>query len=603
MLKMLVMSTFLLFSANILSADINALMQEFNAAKTQLNRVRGNERKSLIQKKLLPILKKISDLKSDEAVLFLGKVVNQEQPELSSAACRPLAATGNPKAVLILLQAVEKRPPQVRKDAMAALWQEKAAVKAIDEAAMGKVKSIVVSRQKEDVRQEGIRVLAAPNNMTAAKNLVQILASRGLTEDLGRQVESSLAGFKDDAILTYLFTDALETDAKTPRQIIALLNVAARKKDKRAKAAATSMLAHKSTEVAGAAVSYLAAVGIEGGQDQVIKLLKKVKRNPENALDLLINLAESGTPAAGGLLVQVSRTFEGPLRAAAVSLLGRIKSDAALTRVIEVMEDPDISVRTASLRAAQQFKDKRIIGPLIAMMGREQGRLQGEALQHLIKITGQNMGLVVSDWKKWWAYAKNNFDFKPKAAGKTAVKAVDYYGIEIFSNRICFILDRSSSMKAKAKDHETKQQSTRVALAKKELIKTLQKLKPGSMVNIITFDANFSPMAKQLTPLTRAGRAKAIRFVQTLKTGSGTNIYDTLSAALKDRRVDTIFLLSDGQPSRGKYTNTTTILREIRKQNLTRNVTINTIAIGDERLDFMKGLAKENGGTYIFVKD
>ncbi len=595
------MQAFLITFIFVFSAsDFSELQQDYGRAKMEADRSRGGDRTAVIQKKVVPVLEKIAALETNEAVFFLGGIVTKERSDLAGAACGPLAATGAPEAVDLLLKAASTRPPEVRVDAMKALKQHKTT---LSETQLLKVRQLAGGRGFENVQKEAVGVLGAQNSLPAARALVELLGSRSLGSEVAEVIEKALAGFTDKEALSYLFTDALGGEAKAPRQLIALLHAAAEKKAKQAQKAASALVNHPSAEVAGAAVSTLAALGFQGGREQIFTLLKKWSRNLEPAFDLLMGLADSGSPEAAGILIAVSREFDGPIRSAAVSLLGRIKTDASLTRVLEALEEKSESVKTAALRALQQYKDKRIIGPLIRFMGRETGRLQGEAYQHLVKITGKNMGLRVDDWRKWWDFAKGSFTFKPAKKGKTSVKAVDYYGIEIFSKKICFIIDRSSSMLSKARDHETNQESNRINLAKKELIKTLKKLRPGTMINIISFDANYRPMAKALTPLNRAGRFKAIQHVQNIKTGHGTNIYDTLSAALRDRRVNTIFLLSDGQPSRGKYTNTSRILEEIRKQNLARNVTINTIAIGDEKLEFMKDLAKQNGGTYIFVKD
>jgi len=251
----------------------------------------------------------------------------------------------------------------------------------------------------------------------------------------------------------------------------------------------------------------------------------------------------------------------------------------------------------------QAFRDKLMLGPLIELMGREEGRLKGDIYRFLVKVTRQNMGLSANDWRNWWSYAQKTFKFGGKTKGPTRVrvKDVSYYGIEIFSKRLCFIIDCSSSMRQKVEDPKTGRTTTRIELAKRELIKTLKKLRPGTMVNIISFSATYRPMAQHLISLTPAGRRRAIRYVERLGTGVGTNIFDSLAAALKDKRVDTIFLLSDGQPTRGRYTDPDRILEEIRKLNLVRNATINTIAIAIE-LDLMKKLAEQNGGTYVFVK-
>ncbi len=581
------------------AADLDALRRTYDAKKIEVNRARRDGRHKAIEKKIVPILNKIAALKSDEAVAFLSRIVETEVADLAAAACKPLATTGDPAAVEALLKAAQSRPEAVREAALGGLRDAKAKLTEIQ---IVRVRAFLQGSHPKKVTVAAVRLLGAQDTVPAAQALLQTIGANKVGGEIARAAEGELSKSKNRNVLTYLFEDALGGGVRAPAQLAAILRVAAAKKAKEAAAAAKRLLSHRSPEVAAAAVSALAAIGFEGGKDQIFKLLKKWRSNIDPAVELLASLAESTSPGTAQILIDVSREFSGALQIASISLLGRAKSDAALERLIEALGDKDLYVRTAAMKAIRQYKDKRVIGPLIGVMERDDGRLRGEAYKFLIEVTGQSMGPSPADWKKWWSYAQRDFTFKPVVEGRTSVAAAKYYGIEIFSKRLCFIIDRSSSMTQQVTDPKTKKKSTRIKLAKKELIKTLKELKAGTAVNIISFDANYRAMAKTLTLLTRTGRAKALKWVQVMKTGHGTNIYDTLSMALKDKRVDTIFLLSDGLPSRGKYTDPATILREIRKQNLVRNVTINTIAIGIEQ-DLMKKLAKENGGKYVFVKD
>jgi hypothetical protein len=78
-------------------------------------------------------------------------------------------------------------------------------------------------------------------------------------------------------------------------------------------------------------------------------------------------------------------------------------------------------------------------------------------------------------------------------------------------------------------------------------------------------------------------------------------VYDTLEFALQDREVDTIFILSDGYPSAGRYVDTDSILREIKVLNRSRGVSINGIAFG-EQSHLLERLAAENNGEYKFIE-
>ncbi len=585
--------------------DFDTLRRQYESKKTEVNRER--DRGAAIEKSLVPILNKIGDLKSAEAAKFLGDIVFQEQVELAAAACKPLAATGTPEAVESLLKASESRPPQVKAAALGALREKKAK---LTEPQAGRVKAHLLGKNPSDLKQAAARLLGAQDDVASAKALVALLGTPKLEEDLAAAIEQALAGCQSKDVLAYLFTTALGGEAKAPRQSLVLMRLAAAKKAKEAAGAIEKLVDSPSEEVAAQAVATLAALGVDSGKDKVLALLKKSRTNVNQAVRLLMGLAETPSPGTAAILVQASRDFPGPIAVAALSLLGKVKGDAALQRLLEALEDKDVAVKTAAVKGLQQYQDKRVITALLAFMGKEDGRLKGEAYKYLVKVTGQNFGLEIEDWRKWWEIEKERFKFNAVDQGKkTQVRArdVDYYGIEIFSERVCFIIDCSSSMTAKARDAETKQESTRIALAKKELVKAIEKFKAGVQINIIHFNSNFASMAKQLTPLTPAGKSQAVKFVRGLGTGQGTNIFDSLSEAIKDERVDTIFLLSDGAPTRGKFTDPGTILGEIRVQNATRNVTINTIAVGSDlsagMIDFMKRLSAENGGTAVEVKD
>ncbi len=103
----------------------------------------------------------------------------------------------------------------------------------------------------------------------------------------------------------------------------------------------------------------------------------------------------------------------------------------------------------------------------------------------------------------------------------------------------------------------------------------------------------------------------AVAYVKMLKAGGGTNISDALETALdlagpgtsdstKALNVQTIFLLTDGVPSAGKYTSTADILSHVNEWNKLKRVKIHAIGLGkDQDKDFMRKLADQNHGKYI----
>ena len=140
----------------------------------------------------------------------------------------------------------------------------------------------------------------------------------------------------------------------------------------------------------------------------------------------------------------------------------------------------------------------------------------------------------------------------------------------------------------------------KIEILKKELGRVVAELPRDTHINIVTFSGVFKAWQDTLQSLAGGGREKALAFVRDIKTAHGTNVFDTLEFALKDKRVDTVFLLTDGLPTRGRFIDAPSILREVRALNRLRGVVIHCVAFGEES-QFLKDLAKENGGTYRFV--
>ena len=66
--------------------------------------------------------------------------------------------------------------------------------------------------------------------------------------------------------------------------------------------------------------------------------------------------------------------------------------------------------------------------------------------------------------------------------------------------------------------------------------------------------------------------------------------------------MDTIFLLSDGVPTKGVVIEPEEILRIITKANRLARIKINTIYLGVEPSPFMQRLAEENFGRYVHIQ-
>ena len=158
----------------------------------------------------------------------------------------------------------------------------------------------------------------------------------------------------------------------------------------------------------------------------------------------------------------------------------------------------------------------------------------------------------------------------------------------------------------------------RIDIAKVELKNAIRALtaeesdeRGVSSFNIVTYAAEVQVFKEgKMIPATKKNKEKAFAWIDALEAIGPTNIFDAMEQAFKiigtrkakkqlEKGADTIFLMTDGQPNRGRITDPVLIRKEIEKMNRDRRITINTIGIGDDHADeFLRALATENHGEY-----
>jgi hypothetical protein len=365
--------------------------------------------------------------------------------------------------------------------------------------------------------------------------------------------------------------------------------------------------------VASAGLAMIEGAGKEGLEAAIKGFGKGSGWKTYSRVRVLDVIAATGKPTARDFVIKAATSGTSEMRVIAIGSLSNFpRNQEACEALIDGLKSSHSMVRNASLQALHKFKVKEMVPALIARLGKEKDSArQSDVLNLLVKRTGVNMGLVTRDWDKWWKETGDRFEFpKASAAGTPKANTVvvpTYFGLEVASKRVIFLVDASISMLQSASGPRKKlgkknrnlkgAPGTKMAALKKELTSILKKLPDTTMVNIIFFNVGPIPWKSSLQPLRGRGRQEAIAFVNNLDCKFKTNIYDSLVLALKDRRADTLFLLSDGKPIGGTFTKPADILREIGAKNRVRGAKINCISFGQET-PFLKQLAKQNGGVY-----
>ncbi len=592
--------------------DLSSLVREYTNA---IGKVGGkpSDRASKAKKSVQPIVVKIGKLDSDKSLAWLVGELDKKKVMAEVRATIPygIVESSNDSATQRLLRGMSRRPAEIQSASLKALRSKEKALSAEECEAL--VSQLAPASKRRSAKGSTV------NPLVDAVNLLKHV--------------------KDPDAKEYLATKAYKGAGSNTGRLFVLARVAAELKLTDARSELTKLVSSRSSEVAGAAIEALGTIGVGDAASAIAKAISKGRGDVGMRMRALDALAAANGEGVD-VVIESAKSKDPELRAVAMGSLALLGSNARAVQVlVDGLSDKDPSVRNVALRALGRVRAKPMIGGLIdAVFSSRDKSFQVKALGLLVSSSGQNFGLVEADWKKWWSVAKTNFEFpKGEKDGGTLVKVrgLEYFGIEVSSKRLGIIVDISSSMRQmvdvregaldeddddeyvgkggktrvkKRKDEKKGKdkkggkmvKAPKIDVLKKELSRLIKKLPADTFINILSFDANYRTWQKQLQPIRGRGRAKALAYVKAITTGSGTNVYDTLEHALKDKRVDTIYLMTDGRPTRGKITDAAGILKAIGEQNRVRGVTIHTIAFGEES-KLLEDLADQNGGQYRFV--
>jgi len=286
-------------------------------------------------------------------------------------------------------------------------------------------------------------------------------------------------------------------------------------------------------------------------------------------------------------------------------------SQEALKALLARFDDELWSVRSAAVATALAFRRTETLAPIVKLVQSEKGRVRDDALRALQVLTGEDFGPFTQNWARWLAdlpagYAIPTLErveeivAKRKAAreageDKTLAKRTEYHGIAVPRGGVVFILDISGSME----NNRVSKDQNFFEFFGEALIETVQRLDPDTDFNIVVFSDRIRVWQDKLVPGDAQNIANAIEFLRDVRAGGATNIFEALLGAFDFLETQTIFLMTDGEPTAGPVIEPDAIIEEITQFNRDRRIIINTIAAGQAKAEFLSELAAANGGQAV----
>ncbi len=290
-----------------------------------------------------------------------------------------------------------------------------------------------------------------------------------------------------------------------------------------------------------------------------------------------------------------------------------------LLRALSAKEEALVRQAVESLAARG---DATVVDALIDLLEAQQkqkGLLWLTTLETIKRLTrSPREFLDAADWRNWWhARGKKPLteeELKKEKGGADEkmrhykTSAPQFFGREIASRRVVFVMDVSGSMELG--------KPSRLKRVQQELKHCVERLPQNARFNIIAFNHKVLVWQKHLVRATKKNKKKARNFIDSFVAEGQTHTDEALQAAFSIKDVDNIILLSDGAPYKLEHGETVSvkfiqeILEWVREENRFRKVRIDTFGFeevaqeedGEILVEFLKKLAQDNGGVFTNIK-
>lgn len=409
-------------------------------------------------------------------------------------------------------------------------------------------------------------------------------------------------------------------------------------------------LDHREDAVVASVVEAVGVARQKTAMPHLEKLLASSK-DPAVRFECLRALGLCGGKDAIRKLVPFLADPDWRLRMGAVEGLGFTQEPQVIADVaakISRAEEPIVA--ETAIEALIRIGGKDVVEPLIGSLkvGRLRARQKARAaLRRIAKDLYQqekDYSVDPNAWNSWWKKVKAGVN--PDDPAYTRHETTSYFNFPVESDRVLFILDVSGSMvwpdaprDSGIKPADWKQR--RIDIAHKELFAALKKLaaqnrgrlpkkkadedapvpdvpseegtEPPTLFNVATFAGVVTPWQKEAVLATEENADAAVAWLGKQLPRGGTATFDALAFGIDQLRIDTVYFLSDGVPSLGRFEERETILAELRRLNRFRRISINTIALivglspiekarkyedPADMADLMSRIALENQGRF-----
>ncbi len=464
-------------------------------------------------------------------------------------------------------------------------------------------------------RAEAARILVESVGAKAIPAFLDLAKKRDVTpEDLRQEMARLIGEIDDDASNKKLVK---MIGKGKPHERAFVMRATQHIKDPKLMVAIRKELTDKELEVRRVAAATIGARRDAESLPTLRTILQKAKDPIDQRLAIeTIGAIEGRSAKWLAELQDLATHAQRDVRNASLEQLAAAVDSKYLPTLVAALEHADWTTRLLAINAMPAQRDATTVPKLIDRLEKEAGRMRKLVAEALWKLTGQPFEENLTSWRAWWKAEGATFQvISPEDLAKAANTREQrrlaertstgsrFFGIRIESNRVIFVLDTSGSMLLSLYGKSYgKRGASRIDIAKQELSQSIKNLDEGALFNVIVFSTGVDRWLKSgIGESTEPTRQAALTWVERLGADGATNVYDALKLAFADKDVDTIMLLSDGEPTSGEVIDPHRIREDVAFWNKHRRVKIHTVAIGGN-LEVLEWLSIDSGGDHVRMR-
>jgi Mg-chelatase subunit ChlD len=236
-------------------------------------------------------------------------------------------------------------------------------------------------------------------------------------------------------------------------------------------------------------------------------------------------------------------------------------------------------------------------------------RVEAGLVDALELLSGRKIGYRLEWWRSWWEVRQKRGDRAEDPAWNDTRAAprqggtAQFFGLELYSDRVTFVLDRSGSMAADFGEPG----QTRYSEALAQLRACLKQLGKHARFNVVVFHSSAAAWRTKLAPATEREQREALQWLEGQGPGGATDLQAGLDllqphaesgeALWRELETDTVVVLCDGQAQRP-----TSMAQWLAQNNATGLLRVHCVQIGRDGNGQLEELAKATGGTFRLVE-